>query len=116
MTAASVTCFCPSVVELRGSTRTESLRLWLTSIRTISDELRRELRRPAAFRGAAAQDQGGPAVLDDRLRLRVAVGAPHLGDALEAEHAPAAELAEARERVLQPVDRAQGVELVDDEP
>lgn len=35
MTVASVACFCPSVVEVQGSTRTESLQLRLTSIRTI---------------------------------------------------------------------------------
>src|SRR5256885_1102754 len=82
----------------------------------LADELRGELRRSAALAGRAAQDEGVAAILDDRIRHRSAIGARHLADRLEPENAASAELAQPRQGVLEAIDLAERVELVDQEP
>ena len=64
----------------------------------------------------AAQNQSRAAVLDDCLRLSCSVSTGDLGNRLEAKDAAATEFSQARERVLQPVDGAERVELVHHEP
>jgi hypothetical protein len=88
----------------------------LTNDFPLTYQARGKLRRAAALARRAPEDERVAAVLDDGLRFRVPVRAPHLRDALEAEHAAPAEFPQARERVLETVDLAQRVELVDDEP
>src|ERR1700722_6446597 len=81
-----------------------------------TDQLRSESGGAAPLARRAAKDQGVPAVLDDGVRFTLAVGARDLGNGLKTEHAPAAEFAQARERVLQSVYLAQGIQFIDDEP
>src|SRR5438874_7815930 len=82
----------------------------------LTDELGREFGRPAPLAARAAQDEGIAAILDDGIRHRAAVGARDLTDRLKAEDASPAELAQARQRILEPVDLPECVQLVDDEP
>src|SRR4030088_2264717 len=72
----------------------------------LPDELRSESRRAAPLAGRTPQDQGIPAVLDDGMRIALAVGIRDLRNRLKAQHASAAEFAQARQRVLQPIDLA----------
>src|SRR5256885_9041876 len=82
----------------------------------LADELGSEFGRPAPLAPRAAQDEGIAAILDDGIRHRAAVGARDLADRLKAEDASPAELAQARQRILEPVDLPECVQLVDDEP
>src|SRR5205807_4405445 len=70
----------------------------------------------AALARRAPEDQCVAAVLHQRLGFCVAIGAPHLGDTLEREHAAAAEFAKPRKRILQAIDGPERIELVDDKP
>ena len=64
----------------------------------------------------AAQNEGVAAILDDGLGDAPAVSSRDLGDRLKAQDATAPELAQPRERVLESVDFAERIQLVDDEP
>src|SRR5437660_11558058 len=81
-----------------------------------ADESGREARRTPTFAGGATQNQSVAAVLDNRLRVAVAVYAGDLGDGLKAEDAAPAKLPQAGKRVLEAVDRPECIELIDDEP
>src|SRR6267154_418039 len=82
----------------------------------VADELGREPRRAAAFACRTAQNESVPAILDDRMSISLPIGTRHLRNRLEPEHAAPAEFSEARQRVFQPVDLAQRIQFVDDEP
>src|SRR5579862_1295721 len=82
----------------------------------LADETRRELRGPAVLAPRAAQDQCGRTVLDERLSLGAAVGARDLRQGLHPQYATAAKLAQPCQGVLEAVDGAERIELVDDEP
>ena len=82
----------------------------------LTNELGCKFRGTALLAGGAAQDEGVAAVLDDGLGAALAVGARDLGDRLEAQDAAAAELTQPRQRVLEPINLAEGVQFIDDEP
>ena len=76
--------------------RTAALADVSSGVFALPDELGRESSRAAVLRGAASEDQGVAAILDDRLGVGVAVGAGDLGDGLEAEAVTAAEFGQSR--------------------
>jgi hypothetical protein len=76
--------------------------------------LRGESCSAAVPAGRAPQVQGVAAVLNDGLRLAVSIRARNLGDGLKSQHAAAAEFAQSCERILESVDRTQGVEFIDE--
>src|SRR5207253_3699431 len=82
----------------------------------LTDEARGKLRRAPMLTPRAAQDERIAAILDEGLRLAAPIGRGHLRNRLKAEHAAPAEFSEACERILQPVDLPEDVQLVDHEP
>ena len=82
----------------------------------LADQAAGKLGGAALLAGAAPEDQRVAAVFDDGLGFTVAVGGTHLRDGLKTQYATAAELPKSCERVLQSIDGAQGIELVDDKP
>jgi len=82
----------------------------------LADQFGGEFGGAAMLACGAAQDQRISSIFHDRFCDAFAVGAGDLGDGLEAEDAAAAELSQARERVLEAIDCAEGVQLVYDEP
>src|ERR1700680_1217721 len=73
----------------------------------LADQPRRELRSASIFATRTAQNECSAAVLDDGLRLGDTVGTGDLGDGLKPQHAPAAELTEPRQRILEALYRSQ---------
>jgi len=82
----------------------------------LADQFGGEFGGAAVLAGGAAQYQSVASVLDYSFGDTFAVSAGHLGDRLESEDAAATELAQARERVLEAINCAEGVQLVYDEP
>jgi hypothetical protein len=71
----------------------------------LADQARRELRRSAVLALRTTRNQRIPAVLEARLRPGIPMRATHLRDRLKPKRTTAAELAQARERMVEPVDR-----------
>src|SRR5947207_15534113 len=82
----------------------------------LTDELGSEFGRSAPLAARAAQHEVLPQFSTMISSHRAAVGARDLADRLKAEDASPAELAQARERILEPVDLPECVQLVDDKP
>ena len=74
------------------------------------------MRGAAILAARAAQNQRVTAVFDECLRFPRAVGTRHLRNGLEAQDAAAAKFAQPRQRILEAVNGAEGIELIDDEP
>src|SRR5262249_41738920 len=82
----------------------------------LPDQVRGELGGATMLAPRAAQDECVTAVLDECLRIPGAVSGRDLCHRLEAQNTTATDLAQPRQRVLESVDRAEGIELVDHEP
>src|ERR1700734_3246635 len=83
---------------------------------SVANELRGEFRRPAALRCGTSQNQSIPAVLNDGLRVSVTIGVRHLRDRLKSQDTAPTEFPQPGQRILEPVDRPERIELVNDEP
>src|SRR2546430_2450875 len=73
----------------------------LTDDLSLADKARSKLRRATAFRSRAPQNHRSP---------------PNLRDTLKPQHTPTSELSQPYERILQPIDRSQGIKLIDYKP
>src|ERR1019366_7687400 len=77
----------------------------------LPDELRREPRRAAPFAGRATQDECIAAMLHNGVSIALPIRARNLRDRLESQNAAPAKFSEARQRVLEAIDLAEGVQF-----
>src|ERR1700679_3104184 len=83
---------------------------------SIADQARCELRRAPVLAARAPQDKGISAIFDDCLCVALSVRAGYLGDRLKTQDAAASEFSQPRQCILETVDGAQCIELINDEP
>src|ERR1700677_5080319 len=83
---------------------------------TLSNELGSKLRSPPILAGRAPENECIAAVLNDRVRDALTVGTRHLCNRLKSQHGPPADLAQPRQRILEAIDLAESIQLVNDEP
>src|SRR5262249_35983018 len=84
--------------------------------RTLADQTGRELRGAAVLAPRATQYQCVPGIFYDGLRLAAAVCGRDLPDRLKTKDAAAAKFAQPGKRILEAIDLAERIQLIDHEP